>query len=138
MTAPMTLDGAMNGVAFQAYVDQVLVPTLSPGDVVIMDNLPAHKPAGIRDAIEHAGAKLLFLPPYSPEKLNSKAALPAKTNTVQEPEYYVIQYVRRFLQTTNPPITRLSDDRFFRSIIALLTVPYRRNTEFAYKAGRKA
>ena len=67
MTAPMTLDGAMNGVAFQTYVDRVLVPTLSPGDVVIMDNLPAHKPAGIRDAIEHAGAKLLFLPPYSPD-----------------------------------------------------------------------
>ena len=67
MTAPMTLDGAMNGVAFQAWVDQVLVPTLSPGDVVIMDNLPAHKPVGIRDAIERAGAKLLFLPPYSPD-----------------------------------------------------------------------
>ena len=67
MTAPMTLDGAMNGVAFQAYVDQVLVPTLSPGDVVIMDNLPAHRPAGIRNAIERAGAKLLFLPPYSPD-----------------------------------------------------------------------
>ena len=67
MTAPMTLDGAMNGVAFQAYVEQVLVPTLSPGDVVIMDNLPAHKPTGIRDAIERAGAKLLFLPPYSPD-----------------------------------------------------------------------
>ena len=67
MTAPMTLDGAMNGIAFQAYVDQVLVPTLSPGDVVSMDNLPAHKPAGIRDAIERAGATLLFLPPYSPD-----------------------------------------------------------------------
>lgn len=67
MTAPMTLDGAMNGIAFQAYVEQVLVPTLSPGDVVSMDNLPAHKPAGIRDAIERAGATLLFLPPYSPD-----------------------------------------------------------------------
>ena len=67
MTAPMTLDGAMNGIAFQAYVAQVLVPTLSPGDVVVMDNLPAHKPAGIRDAIERAGATRLFLPPYSPD-----------------------------------------------------------------------
>lgn len=63
----MTLDGAMNGAAFQAYVDQVLVPTLSPDDIVIMDNLPAHKLAGIREAIERVDAKLLFLPPYSPD-----------------------------------------------------------------------
>lgn len=52
---------------FLAYVEQVLVPTLSPGDVVIMDNLPAHKAAGVRDAIETAGARLMFLPPYSPD-----------------------------------------------------------------------
>lgn len=67
MTAPMVLDGAMNGVAFLAYVEQALVPTLSPGDVVIMDNLPAHKAAGVREAIEAAGAELRFLPPYSPD-----------------------------------------------------------------------
>jgi transposase len=52
---------------FRAYVEQVLVPTLAPGDVVVMDNLPAHKAAGVRDAIETAGATLLFLPPYSPD-----------------------------------------------------------------------
>jgi hypothetical protein len=56
MTAPMVLDGAMNGAAFLAYVEQVLAPTLSPGDVVIMDNLPAHKASGIREAIEATGA----------------------------------------------------------------------------------
>ena len=67
MTAPMTLDGAMHGVAFLAYVDQVLAPTLRPGDIVVMDNLPAHKPAAIRHAIEAAGAELRFLPPYSPD-----------------------------------------------------------------------
>jgi transposase len=67
MTAPFVYDGAMNGQVFLAYVEQVLVPTLSPGDVVIMDNLPAHKAAGIRDAIEAAGASLLYLPPYSPD-----------------------------------------------------------------------
>ena len=66
MTAPMVLDGAMNGDAFRAYVEQVLAPTLSPGDVVIMDNLPAHKASGIREAIETAGATLRYLPPYSP------------------------------------------------------------------------
>ena len=52
---------------FLAYVEQVLVPTLSLGDIVIMDNLPAHKSAGVRDAIEAAGASLLYLPPYSPD-----------------------------------------------------------------------
>jgi transposase len=67
MTAPMVLDGAMGGPAFMAYVEQVLVPTLAPGDIVVMDNLPAHKLAGVRTAIEAAGAKLLYLPPYSPD-----------------------------------------------------------------------
>ena len=67
MTAPFVYDGAMNGNVFLAYVEQVLVPTLAPGDVVIMDNLPAQKAAGICDAIEAAGASLLYLPPYSPD-----------------------------------------------------------------------
>jgi len=67
MTAPMVLDGAMHGAAFLAYVEQALIPTLTPGDIVIMDNLPAHKPAAIRTAIEDAGAELRFLPPYSPD-----------------------------------------------------------------------
>jgi len=67
MTAPFVYDGAMNGNVFLAYVEQVLVPTLSPGDIVIMDNLSAHKAAGIRDVIEAAGASLLYLPPYSPD-----------------------------------------------------------------------
>lgn len=67
MTAPFVYDGAMNGNVFRAYVEQVLVPSLAHGDVVIMDNLPAHKAAGVRDAIEAAGASLLYLPPYSPD-----------------------------------------------------------------------
>ena len=67
MTAPMVLDGPMNGAWFLAYVEQVLAPTLRPGDIVIMDNLAAHKSAPVRNAIEAAGARLLFLPPYSPD-----------------------------------------------------------------------
>ena len=63
----MVLDGPMNGPAFLAYVEQILVPTLEPGDVVVMDNLPAHKPIAVREAIERAGAELRFLPPYSPD-----------------------------------------------------------------------
>nr|WP_238525768.1 IS630 family transposase [Parvularcula bermudensis] len=65
--APMVLDGPMHGEAFLAYVEQVLTPTLQPGDIVIMDNLPAHKPAAVRQAIEAVGASLQFLPPYSPD-----------------------------------------------------------------------
>ena len=67
LSAPMLLDGPMHGAAFLAYVEQVLVPELSPGDIVVMDNLPAHKVTGVRQAIEAAGARLLYLPPYSPD-----------------------------------------------------------------------
>ena len=67
LTAPMTLDGPMNAVAFRAYIEQVLAPTLNPGDIVVMDNLPAHKGAAVRTLIEACGANLLLLPPYSPD-----------------------------------------------------------------------
>jgi transposase len=63
----MILDGPMNGDAFLAYIEQVLVPTLDPGDLVVMDNLPAHRRAGVRAAINAAGARMRFLPPYSPD-----------------------------------------------------------------------
>jgi transposase len=67
VVAPMTIDGAMTGQAFLAYVEQVLAPILKPGDIVVLDNLPAHKPIAIRQAIETTGAVMLFLPPYSPD-----------------------------------------------------------------------
>ena len=67
MVAPLVLDGPINGELFQVYVDQILVPELRPGDVVVMDNLGSHKRAGVRRAIEAVGASLLYLPPYSPE-----------------------------------------------------------------------
>ena len=66
MTAPMVLDGPMTGAWFLAYVQQVLAPTLRKNDVVILDNLPAHKITAVREAVEATGAQLLFLPPYSP------------------------------------------------------------------------
>jgi transposase len=65
--APCVLDGPINGQLFTTYVEQFLVPTLSPGDIVIMDNLGSHKGQAVRKAIRAAGAKLLFLPPYSPD-----------------------------------------------------------------------
>ena len=65
--APMTINGAVDGAVFKVYVEQVLCPTLAVGDIVIMDNLPAHKVSGIRELIEAHGAKLIYLPPYSPD-----------------------------------------------------------------------
>lgn len=65
--APWVFDGPINGAAFQVYVENVLVPTLKPGDIVVMDNLGSHKREAVRRAIRSAGAHLLFLPPYSPD-----------------------------------------------------------------------
>jgi len=67
VTAPLMLDGPMNGPSFLAYVEQVLAPTLARGDTVIMDNVSVHKVAGVREAIEAHGATLFYLPPYSPD-----------------------------------------------------------------------
>ena len=67
MIAPFVVSGAVNRAVFETYVDKVLVPDLRPGDIVIMDNLSSHKGPRVRDRIEAAGARLLFLPPYSPD-----------------------------------------------------------------------
>jgi transposase len=67
VTAPMLIEGAMNGPTFLAYVEQCLVPTLTPGDIVVLDNLTSHKVAGIAEAIAGAGASVSYLPAYSPE-----------------------------------------------------------------------
>ena len=67
LTANFVLDGAMNGTYFLAYVEQILAPTLRKGDIVFLDNLPAHKVLGVPEAIEAAGATLRFLPAYSPD-----------------------------------------------------------------------
>ena len=67
LTAPGVFDGAIDGESFRAYIDQILVPTLHPGDIVIADNLGAHKVAGVQRALQAAGATLWYLPPYSPD-----------------------------------------------------------------------
>lgn len=79
--APCVLDGPINGQGFTAYVEQFLVPTLKPGDIVIMDNLGSHKGKAVRAAIRAASAKLLFLPPYSPD-LNPIEQVFAKLKTL--------------------------------------------------------
>jgi transposase len=79
--APCVIDGPINGVSFLAYVEQMLVPALSPGDIVIMDNLGSHKGRAVRKVIRSAGAKLFFLPPYSPD-LNPIEQVFAKLKTL--------------------------------------------------------
>ena len=79
--APCVIDGPINGTSFLAYVEQVLVPTLKPGDLVVIDNLGSHKRQAIRRAIRAAGAKLFFLPPYSPD-LNPIEQVFAKLKTL--------------------------------------------------------
>lgn len=79
--APCVIDGPINGQSFLAYVEQFLVPTLQPGDIVIMDNLGSHKGQAVRRAIRQAGARLFFLPPYSPD-LNPIEQVFAKLKTL--------------------------------------------------------
>jgi transposase len=79
--APCLFDGPINGESFLAYVDQVLTPILAPGDIVIMDNLGSHKGQAVRAAIRKAGARLIFLPPYSPD-LNPIEQVFAKLKTL--------------------------------------------------------
>ena len=67
VVAPYVIDGAMNGETFLAYVQQILAPCLTKGDILVLDNVPFHKVAGVREAIEARGARLLYLPPYSPD-----------------------------------------------------------------------
>lgn len=81
LIAPYVLDGPMNGEAFLVYVEKILVPALRPGDIVVMDNLAAHKVQGVRARIEAAGASLLYLPPYSPD-LNPIEMVFAKLKTL--------------------------------------------------------
>lgn len=97
LTAPTVVDGPMNGDVFVAYVEQQLVPTLRPGDIVVMDNLSSHKRAAVRAAIEAAGATLRYLPPYSPDlnpienvfsKLKAKLRAAAK-RTIAELEDFL-------------------------------------------------
>lgn len=81
LTAPLVVDGPMDGPTFLAYIQDFLCPTLKPGDIVIADNLSSHKVAGVQEAIEAMGAELRYLPPYSPD-LNPIEKLFAKLKTL--------------------------------------------------------
>jgi len=88
IAAPMVIDGPINGEIFRVYVERVLAPTLGPGDIVIMDNLGSHKGAGVRAAIEAAGAELRFLPPYSrPTSTRSRTPSPSSRRCSERPSH---------------------------------------------------
>ena len=103
LAAPMVLDGPLNGEAFRAYVEQALVPELRPGDIVIMDNLPAHKVHGVRQATEAAGASLRYLPHYNPIEMafaKLKALLRAAARTIPDLWQTIADALRRFTPLT--------------------------------------
>jgi transposase len=121
MTAPFVLDGPMNGNAFLAYVRQFLVPTLKRKDIVIMDNLGAHKVAGIRQAIEAAGATLRYLPQYSPD-----------LNPIEMPFSKFKAFLRKVAERTISGLCRRI--RFFhRGLSAREAFNYFRHAGYAYK-----
>ena len=113
LTAPMVLDGPMNAAAFQAYVEQVLVPTLNPGDIVVMDNLPAHKPTGVRQAIEAAGALLLYLPPYSPDFNPIEMAFAKLKAMLRKTAARTVPELWRAIATSLPSFTPTECRNFF-------------------------
>ena len=106
LTAPCVFDGPINAICFKAYVEQVLVPTLKPGDIVIMDNLGSHKAKIIRQMIKQAGARLWFLPPYSPDLNPIEQTFSqikhwmrmAQKRTIEE----IWRYLGKLIQTIKP------------------------------------
>ena len=103
IAAPCLFDGPINGASFLAWVDQFLLPTLKPGDIVVMDNLGSHKGIAVRAALRTVGAKLFFLPPYSPD-LNPIEQLFAKLKTLLRKAEartvdFTSQHLKRILKT---------------------------------------
>ena len=101
MVAPLVIDGPMDGATFVAYVEQCLAPTLARGETVILDNLKAHKVSGVKEAIEAVGAKVMYLPQYSPE-----------FNPIEEAFSKIKALLRKAAERTIP--------RLHRTIAALL------------------
>ena len=97
LVAPRVCDGAINGDLFVAYVEQVLVPTLSPGDVVVMDNLSSHKRAFVRAEIEKAGCQLWYLPPYSPDLNPIENAFSKLKALLRKAKERTVEGLQRFL-----------------------------------------
>jgi transposase len=99
LVAPMVIDGARNGDLFVAYVEQVLIPTLQPGDIVMMDNLPSHKWTAAVRAIEKAGCSVVYLPPYSPDFNPIEQAFVKVKARLRSAELRMVEKVEAFFGT---------------------------------------
>ena len=119
MRAPQTIDGAMTGKKFLAYVEQCLAPTLKRNDIVMIDNLPAHKAAGVRQALEARGATLCYLPKYSPD-----------LNPIEMPFSKLKADLRKAAERTIPRLRRRIG-RFARSLTAREASNYFRHAGYA-------
>jgi len=106
LVAPCVFEGPINGVCFRAYVEQLLVPTLRPGDIVVMDNLGSHKSIAIRQLIQAAGARLWFLPPYSPDLNPIEQAFAKIKHWMRDAQKRTLEdtwrHVGALVQTINP------------------------------------
>ena len=121
--APFVIDGPIDRLAFEAYVEKVLLPELRKGDVVIMDNLPGHKGPRVREMIEAAGARLLYLPPYSPTSIPSRTLSPSSRRCCERPPSEPSKASGRpsanssissrltKSKTCSPPLATMHDDR---------------------------
>ncbi len=114
MTAPCLLDGPIDGESFLAWVEQFLVPTLRPGDIVVMDNLSSHKNPAIRHAIRAAGARLLYLPPYSPDLNPIEQAFSKLKTLLRKANARSFDEVKTAIQTLLNQITKQECQNFFR------------------------
>lgn len=104
LTEPCIIDGPINGVLFHSYVEQFLAPTLSPGDIVVIDNLGSHRSRAVRDAILAKGAKLAFLPPYSPD-----------LNPIEQ----VFAKVKHWMRMAQPRSIEAMQDRIAELVISI-------------------
>jgi transposase len=108
LTAPYVIDGAMDGPSFMAYVEQVLAPTLHKGDIIFMDNLRTHKIAGVREALEAVGAKVRYLPAYSPDfnpiEMAFSKLKAAMRNGAARSVKALIKLIGRLIKTFSPAV----------------------------------
>ena len=114
MRCATTVDGAVNGELFTAFIQQVLVPTLRPGEIVVMDNLSAHKVAGVREAIEAVGAKVVYLPPYSPDLNPIELAFSKLKQLMRSAQHRLVQPLWQDTQRMLDAITPTDASHFLR------------------------
>lgn len=115
VTAPCVFDGPINGECFLAYVEQVLVPSLRPRNIVVMDNLGSHKAQATKDAIERAGARLIFLPPYSPDLNPIKQTFSKIKCVLRKAMGQTVQAVEAAIADVIPAITPTECSNYFRN-----------------------